>query len=845
MQNENRPLVLSTEEIARAIGSKPISRSTENQWISEIIIDTRGAFDGKSCIFIALKGSLTNGNEFAFQAHEKGIRSFILMHSKELPHLPESTVFVVENTTLALQKLAKYKRNLCTHTRIVGITGSAGKTIIKEWLAQILSTKYATIASPKSYNSQVGVPLSVWNIQSHHEVGIFEAGISTRDEMENLRLVIQPEIGILTNIGDAHDAGFKDREEKLLEKLQLFIACKSLIINRDSDFYEKVRQTLHGVRLINWSLIGSPSYLTVESIKIGSKATEIVYHIESVDGKTGTPRKSDNKAGDTYNLSIPFIDAAGIENAMHVITYLHYTGESFDFIADGVSNLQNLPLRLEVANLSNNVSLINDAYINDLTSLKVALDFALRHQMGRKFIVVLSEIVDSGLPRLQLEASLKRLLFTYQVDEIFYLGSEVGDNTFLDVSGFHAFSNYQDLQSALAHQNFRDSVILIKGARKYGLEQLFYQLKQKSHTAKLTINLAAIEHNIGVYKNLLKPETKIMAVIKGSAYGSGAEAIGQLLQHKGIDYLSVANADEAKQLRNAGVTMPIVVLNPDGLFVADLLKYNLEPEVFSLRQLQNIIAGLYQYSGQLQIHIKLDTGMHRLGFLESDLDQLTKLLLDNKDQLVVKSIFSHLASSEASEDDAYSSRQFSLFDQYYERLTAELGYTPMRHILNTAGIVRFPERAYEMVRLGLGLYGIDSTETIAEQLEKAHSMTASIIQVKQLASGDSVGYNRRGKLTKDSRIAMVNIGYADGFMRNAGNGKYHMLVEGKLAPIVGNVCMDITMIDVSNIPDAKEGSVVTIFDAKHDIEQLASVCGTIPYEIISRIAPRVVREYII
>ena len=828
MDHQQAVIQFSTEEITRAIGVKPIKRSSSWQWVSEIVIDTRTAFDGPKSLFIALKGNMSDGNDFALLAHQKGIRTFVLSSTKHINQLEDSTIFVVKDAVKTLQMLARYKRIYCAHTKVISITGSAGKTIVKEWLTQCLSAKYATVQSPKSYNSQIGVPLSVWNMQPYHQIGIFEAGISRPGEMENLRLVIQPEIGILTNIGSAHDAGFKDRNEKLEEKLQLFTGCRALILNGDAGFTDEVRKHLSGIYLVAWSKIYESAFVFIETENKSSSVTQVIY-------KCG---------GKKHEIHLPFTDEASLENVYHVLTTMLYLGEEATFIHENILQLKPVPLRLEVSNIAGNVTVINDAYINDLSGLKIALDFAGRYRSQRKMVLVLSDIAESGLDQQNLEKSLSQLLTSYDVDTVYYLAENDTGSILQEHEGLIHFSQLDKLKEAMSNVQIKDAVVLIKGARKYGLESIFYMLKQKSHTAKLTISLPSIEHNVAYYKQLTKPDTQMMAVIKGSAYGSGAEAIAHVLQHKGVNYLSVANIDEGKQLRSAGITMPLIILNPDGLFAEELIQHDLQVEIYSILQLENLISELYSLNGKVKIHLKLDTGMHRLGMMPDDFESLIHLLKNNMESIYVESIFSHLTSSEDPDDDVYTKKQFELFDSYYEIISGQLGFQPIKHILNTAGIARFGERNDDLVRIGLGLYGIDATTIHEGKLEKAHELTASIIQVKNIKAGDFVGYNRRGMVSRDSRIAIVNIGYADGFLRNAGNGRYALGVEGRRAPILGNVCMDLTIIDITDIPDAKEGSLVSIFGQQPSIEELAKACHTIPYEIISRIAPRVVREYV-
>ena len=797
--------------------------------IKYLSIDTRKIHHPSSTLFIALEGSLTNGHNFIQNAIDQGVRNLLL--SQELDDLPSDTnVFKVENTLRALQEIAAFHRSKFPNLEVVGITGSNGKTIIKEWLSQLIFDK-KIVKSPASYNSQTGVPLSVWQISEEDELAIFEAGISKIGEMEYLQKIIQPTFGIFTNIGDAHNAGFDSEEEKLLEKLKLFSSSKTILYCSDHKEIHKHINHLYGDRtLISWGFDDDATLVKIESV-------------ETLDHKTKISYKYSDSA---YTITLPFTDRASLENSMHCIAFLLFHGYEIEDISKQTSYLEQIPMRLELKQGVKNSILINDTYNADLQSFKIALEFLSQQSLGRERMVILSEFHQLGLTNDMMIREISLLIHKHKVDFLITIGDALKPlERYLDP--FIIFKNYQNVELLLQNLHklpTEDKAILIKGARAYALDRIFQLLSDKGHTAVLETDLSAIEYNLTFFTNLLKKDVKIMAVIKASAYGSGSEELAKFLEYRKVAYLAVAFIDEGIALRNAGVTLPILILNPDRNGVMEMVSNQLEPEVYALDQLKEIAQTADIHLGiKFNIHIKFDTGMHRMGFFESDIDQMASILLQSKNIHVV-SVFSHLSSSEDPKDDVFTFEQIAVFDRCYQKLSQLINQKPMRHILNSAGISRFNEHQFEMVRLGLGLYGIDTTHKIHDRLQKVHTLRATVMLIKSLKKGETVGYNRKSELVQDTNVAIVNIGYADGLMRKAGYGRYHVKIKGKLYPTIGAICMDVCLVDVGNASDVQPGDEVIIFGQDLPIEKLAKVCDTIPYEILTRISERIKRVFI-
>lgn len=810
--------IFSPNELHSLVGGELVMPVTELIAVSAIVIDSRSVFNARTALFIALKGQHTDGHTYINELYDRGVKCFLISEKKYALGKPNAAFIIVEDTLKALQDLAKAKRNAFDKP-VIGITGSNGKTIVKEWLTQILVQKYNVCASPKSYNSQIGVALSVWQLEPSHDIAVFEAGISTINEMVKLKAMIKPTLGIFTVLGDAHDAGFANKKEKLNEKLILFTNTQAIITSEDQASYFKDIDK----QLFTYGSSNSPSLL-ITKIASDNHVSTIYFCYEQKD----------------YVCKLNLSDAISIANAMTVLTALVTLGEDIDWVLPQLALLTNLPSRLELSYLSNNNVAINDAYANDITSLRLACDFLVRNAGDRKRILILSAIQQSGMSTKEGIELTKQLLEQYTIDTCYY----VDELHSLMLPKVVSFTTTDALIDYLKSIRIEDSAILIKGARSHKLERIFQLLKSKSHSAKLIIDLQAIEHNLGFYRGLVPAQTKIMAVVKASSYGSGSEAVPQLLEYKKVDYLSVANVDEGIQLRKSGIKLPIAVLNPDGGPLYNYIAYQLEPEIYNFSILEQCMAAVSMYEATLNVHIKIDTGMHRLGFLPEEIPLLASKLSILTTSIRVASIFSHLASSEDENDDVFTLIQLDLLQKNYDIITHNLDYKPLLHILNTAGIVRFGNYAMDMVRIGLGLYGIDATNQIENQLIKAHSLHASIIQIKSIKVGEFIGYNRKYTAQKDMRIAMINIGYADGLMRNLGNEKYSVLCQNQPCLILGNVCMDITIIDISHLIEVNEGDEVVLFNHNWSIAHMAKIAGTIPYEILTRLAPRIVKEYI-
>ncbi len=815
-------------EIAEIIGSDAKYLVDPDATIRYLEMDTRKIVQPKETLFFALSGRMHDGHDFIKDAIESGIRNFVVS-KVYLTDRQDLNFYIVDNTLIALQNLAAYHRQQFDFP-ILGITGSNGKTTIKEWLYQLINDRQV-VKSPKSYNSQTGVPISVWQIKEGDQLGIFEAGISRPHEMDALQKIIRPDIGLFTTLGDAHNEGFEDQATKLAEKLILFKNANTIIFNADNVVVSNAIKHKFGDRnLLSWGQSSDATLFQILDVVTTSHESRIEILFQ-----------------EKLNIiHIPFADGASIENAMHCVAFLLYLEYSLEFIETGMKRLQNIPMRLEMKNGIQGSILINDTYNADLQSFKIAIEFLSQQSGHREKMIILSDFMQTGLTIEQLNLQLADQIQNHQIQEVIAVGKGVAEIfKFLDEKvHFKAFENTDQLIKSISSVDVEQKAILVKGARSFQLEKVIHALSDKGHTATLETDLQAVEHNLGVFSKHLKPETQIIAVIKASAYGSGSEELAKFLEFKKVPYLAVAFIDEGIQLRKSGILIPIIILNPDRNGVHEMAKFNLEPEVYCLEQLNEITSFLSRENSlSLNIHIKIDTGMHRLGFDHGDIQPMIQTLCELGHQLKIKSIFSHLSSSEDPDDDDFTHRQVVRLNEAYDRITQGIGYKPMKHILNSAGIIRFPQYHFDMVRLGLGLYGIDSTGQFADKLEKVHTLKASIVQIKNVVKSEEVGYNRRGKLNEDSRIAVINMGYADGLMRIAGNGKFCVNIHGQEYPLIGNVCMDLSLVNIGNNTSIKIGDEVEIFGKNKPIEILANVCQTIPYEILCRISTRIKRLY--
>lgn len=797
--------------------------------ISYLAMDTRKFVHPKETLFFALKGSMHDGYEFISDAIAKGVSNIV---AEQIPEdLPDHVnLFLVQDSLAALQNLATWHKSQFPDLLTLAITGSNGKTTIKEWLYQMITDRQV-VKSPKSYNSQTGVALSLWQVHKNDRLGIFEAGISTQNEMANLEAMIRPDIGLFTTLGDAHAEGFQSLQKKLEEKLILFKNCKTIIYEADNTIIDTaIRNKYPEKKLLSW----------------GKSPKSSLFQIVDTFIKNNTTILTTIYQGSHYSWVVPFVDHASIQNVLHCIAVMLTLDLDKNRIQEGLYKIQNIPMRLELKFGTQKNILVNDTYNADLQSFKIALDFLDQQSGMKEKVVILSEFMQTGMSSEDLNRNLADQLNTHQIKEIITVGPHIESlkNYLISNVSFFNVATTEELLTTLPKFDFNDKAILVKGARIFQLEKVIHALSDKAHTATLETDLQAIEHNLRVFSNYIHDNTQIIGVIKASAYGSGSEELAKFLEFKKAAYLAVAFVDEGVQLRKAGIHLPIIILNPDKNGIPDMVQYKLEPEIYDLKQLHEVIAYLREDIKDFRIHLKMDTGMHRLGFVQEDLSDLCSLLSLHRNQILVETVFSHLSSSEDPAHDDFTHHQATTFKKYYDYITEKLGYKPAKHILNSSGIIRFPEYHFDYVRLGLGLYGIDGTGIFTEKLEKVHTLKATVVQVKSIQASDTVGYNRRGKILKDGKIAIINIGYADGLMRLAGNGRYHVRIRDVDFPIIGNICMDLTIVDIGNHNDIYIGDEVTIFGKDKPIEVLAEACQTIPYEILTRISGRIKRAYI-
>jgi alanine racemase len=825
----NYRLTYSLDHIAGIVGS---ASKVADITIEHLVLDSRKIYSPASSLFFALKGLRRDGHQFIPEVYKKGVRSFIVSDPVEITSYPEANFIFVKDTLQALQQLAAHHRSQF-HIPVIGITGSNGKTIVKEWLYQLLHSDYNIVRSPKSYNSQIGVPLSVWQMNEQHTLAIFEAGISQQAEMNKLEKIIQPTIGVLTNIGEAHSEGFIDDEHKLREKLTLFRNCP-ILIGRDEDLIHRysirgVLEMFGDLQVLTWGRSESENEFVVRMSEKKENGTDLVIG--------------------SRLITIPFTDDASIENAITCYCVLHELKIDPDIIAERMQRLQPVNMRLELKQGINHCNIINDSYSADLSSLQIALNFLGQQSAGTKKTVILSDFLQSALTDEELYAFILESLKKHSVSHLIGIGEKITKvfNTTNLHSDFPMKIELHDSTNDFIKQfrslQFKDETVLIKGARIFEFEKIVQLLEQKVHQTVLEINLNAIVQNLKVYQNQLRADTKVMAMVKAFAYGSGGAEIAGILQYHKVDYLGVAYADEGVELRKAGITLPAMVMNPEESTFETLIEYSLEPVIYSfdiLRSFNTFLQkeGLQKYP----VHIEIETGMNRLGFAMAEIKNLADYL--KKDSLIkVQSVFSHLAASEDPMQDAFTLEQFYRYKKAVIQLKEKIKYPFIEHIANSAAIFRLPQLQLDMVRLGIGLYGVDSAGTHQSLLQPVATLRSTIAQLKYLKAGESVSYNRKGVVKRDSVIATIRIGYADGFTRRLGNGIGKMWVKGKLAPVIGAVCMDMTMIDVTDIEDLSEGDEVIIFGKELPVQQLADWAGTIPYEIMTAISHRVKRVY--
>jgi len=789
--------------------------------IQHLVVDSRSVLVPENSVFFALS-SHRNGHEFIRDAYAKEIRNFVITEAKYINEYPDCNFLLVDDALASLQKLAIEHRNQFD-LKTIGITGSNGKTIVKEWLYQLLAADFNIVKSPKSYNSQIGVPLSVWQIEADHTLGIFEAGISAVNEMQHLAEIIRPEIGILTNIGEAHAEGFSSKKEKLTEKLKLF-AASELFIYSPEYVSEISLKELPGKKQFSWS---------------SKQAADLqVIAVEPIEGNCYLRAIYQNRE---IECILPFKDKASIENGMicwATLLALGYTPEQADLRLEKLSHVS---MRLELKNGINQCSIIDDSYSADISSLAIALDFLNQQNQHAKKTVILSELFETGRADLDLYTEISELLLQKKVNRLIGIGTHI--SKYADLFRFETqfFDDTNAFIDAFPGLQFNHETILVKGARRFEFGRISKLLTQKIHDTVLEIDLNAMVGNLQFYRSKIKPGVKIMAMVKAFSYGSGSFEIANLLQFHKVDYLAVAYADEGIALRKAGITLPIMVMSPEESAFEAIIKHKLEPEIYSIEILNSFLNALSDYDFDYPIHIKIDSGMHRLGFDQSEINTLSDLLKDSA-KVKVQSIFSHLVASDAAEHDGFTQQQIARFKIIANQLVEVLGYKPLLHISNTSGISRWPEGQMDMVRLGIGLYGFDSALRNNWGLQTVMVLKTTVTQVKTLAPGETVGYSRKGVMPNGGKIATVKIGYADGYTRYFGNGVGKMLINGHLVPTIGSICMDMTMLDITGI-DVKPGDEAIVFNKEHTIMQLAKDINTIPYEILTNISQRVKRVY--
>ena len=802
-------------QLVKITGGKNLQFHTDHS-IESISIDSRKASANPSTLFFAIKGERHDGHGYVSNLYQEGVRQFVVEQPPAiLTDFPEANFLLVQSAVTALQQIAAFHRSAFSYP-VIGITGSNGKTIIKEWLFQMLSKDKIVVKNPGSYNSQVGVPLSVWQMGSHHQLGIFEAGISRPGEMSNLESVIRPTIGILTNIGSAHDEGFLSLDQKIEEKLRLFKNSQVLIYCADQHNVENAVQK-SGIKTFSW---GSKADADVKI-----SVQENICYVTAAD--------------QSHVIKLPFSDKASVENCMHCLTLMVYLGFNFKKIQRGITNLRAVPMRMEMKEGINQSYIIDDTYNNDLGGMELSLQFLAHQNQKKKKRLIFSDVLESGLPDESLVQQILLLVRKYPLQNIVAIGPVMTKYQALFPKTATFFTSTDEFLNHFDFGSINDEVVLVKGARAFTFEKIVNRLQRKVHSTVMEIDLGALVHNLNFFKSRLKPATKIMVMVKAFAYGSGSPEVANVLQYHKVDYLGVAYVDEGVELRKNNIMLPIMVMNPSEDSFDTLLGYNLEPEIYNFK----IFHALLQYLGNrsCSIHLKLDTGMHRLGFEKQDLPELIQLLKQNPN-IHVASIFSHLAGADDAGHDAFSNHQGDQFKQYADLISASLPDKPLYHILNSGGILRLSHLQFDMVRLGIGLYGVDPTQDDFKDLQPVATLKTIISQIKDIPKGESIGYGRKGFAEKDLKLATIAIGYADGFSRRLSQGIGEVLINGNRAKVIGNVCMDMTMVDITGL-EAKEGDEVIIFGNELPIQMMAEKINTIPYEILTNVSERVKRVF--
>ena len=818
----------SLDTIAKILNGK-IAGNANDKSFSEILIDSRQLTEPEQTLFFAIKSQRNNGHKYIDQLYEKGVRAFVVSSLPNTEEMPEAAFILVNDTLEALQALASYHRSQFDMP-VIGITGSNGKTVVKEWLFQLLCHHFSIVRNPKSYNSQIGVPLSVWQMQKQNDLAIFEAGISQTGEMQKLRDIIRPTIGIFTNIGQAHAENFINNEQKAGEKLNLFTKVDTLIYCMDHAVIQQaiLRSGISNkVKLLSWSRRFKEATIFVESENKNAKSTEITCQYE----------------GRQIRFEIPFTDDASTENALHCLAAALLLQIPDKAIIQHFAQLAPIAMRLELKSGINNCTIINDYYNSDINSLAIALDVMKQQSQHNTKTLILSDILQSGLSDEHLYEKVAHMLELKKVDSLIGIGQAISRQASKFKLKSTFYPTVKDFLESYPINEFHNQTILLKGARQFEFEQISKVMQEKVHETVLEINFSNLVNNLNYYRSKIKPETKLMAMVKAFSYGSGNLEVCNVLQFYNIDYVTVAFADEGVDLRRGGITLPIMVMSPEASSYDNIVRYNLEPEVFSFRNLtmiENAIADSGK-STPLGVHIKLDTGMHRLGFAEADIPELINRIKANP-LIHIKSIFSHLATADNAEENDFTMSQINCFERVSNMIVEAFPYKIIRHILNTAGITRYTKYQFDMVRLGIGLYGVPVCPEDAPHLKAVTALRTTISQIKNIPQGDSIGYNRHGRATRNLRIGIIPIGYADGIPRLLGNGNGVFHINDQPVRIIGDVCMDMCMLDLTDIV-ANEGDVVTIFDDQYSVSELAKCCNTSPYELMTRVSQRVKRVY--
>jgi len=820
---------ITIKEIAKLIKGRFLTYKTNDE-IFQLSIDSRKETDPATTLFFAIKGERHDGHAYFQEMYKRGVRNFIVSTiSYHIVVHEDVNIIYVKDVVAGMQRLVRAHRKKF-NIPVIGITGSNGKTIIKEWLSTLLDPEFNIVKSPKSFNSQVGVPLSVWSMNESNNLAIFEAGISQPGEMKNLVKIIQPTIGIFTNIGLAHAENFSDIKEKTREKMVLFENCKTLIYC--SDYGEIARDVgflyiRKPKKIFSWSKKNREANLKITRMITQKSVTVLktVYHKDHIE------------------FQVPFTDKANVENAIHCIACMLSFDYNPEVINERIADLNPVSMRMELLDGVNNSTIISDVYNSDLGSLQIALDYLHQQKRHLHKTVIFSDIYQTGIIDEKLYKEIAKMLSRRNVEKFIGIGPKL--SKYRDF--FHQNANfYQSTEEFLLEESlsFRNETILIKGSRAFGLERITKILQQKTHETVLDINLDNMIHNLNYYRSKLKKDVKLMVMVKAFSYGSGIYEVANLLEYQRADYLTVAYPDEGVELRKAGINMPIMVMNPELSSYRVLLKYKMEPEIYSFRTLTAFIDAVERYpdfADGYYLHLKIDTGMRRLGFDEKDIDKVLEQL-KKVPKLKVKSVFSHLATATDLDEDDYTLEQINQFKKVSDKVIKKLGYPVIRHILNTPGLERFGEYQFDMVRLGLGLYGVGITEENQKNLLQAGKLRTVISQIKEIKRGETVGYSREFKAKRKTKVATIPIGYADGLMRTLGNHGGKVFINGKAAPYIGNICMDMSMVDVTDCP-CNEGDDVIIFGDELPVTEFAKDMKTIPYEALTNISRRVKRVY--